>query len=257
MALTPETLAKSAYLRTLVLGEPFIGKTQTCVATAPPGHIRIIACDGESNLQPATRVRKDWDYDLVIADDPQTLQAAMNKAVMSAIQDARAGAVQTIILDTITSYAERLEIGFEAAKGGGEDHGRSARKYHHNVASTVERLKMAPAHLLVLAHYIELEGGVMQGQEKRKGKGIVPLLMGASRKTFARRFDQVVMLEKKPDDSRIFTIATQGGYGTGMRGVQGVNDTPADVGLLWELVKSGGVEKAKAKNGGGMSVKPK
>jgi hypothetical protein len=244
MPSSPADLQKAAYLRALVLGEPLVGKTQNCVATAE-GPILIIACDGESNLQPAARVRDDFFYELVTGDKSASLIAKMSAAVSMAIQGAREGKWKTIILDTITSYAEALEMAQEVEKNGAEDHGRTARKYHHTVASTIERLKMAPAHLIVLAHYIELEGGIMPGQEKRKGRGIVPLLMGASRKTFAKRFDAVVMLEKKSSGERVFTGGGTSFYGTGWRAPGSLDEIPADVGELWNLVRGG--EKAAKK----------
>lgn len=259
MPSSPGDIAKSAYLRALVLGEPFVGKTQTCMATCEkPAY--VLACDGESNLIPAARVSKDFTYDLIIEDDPARLMAKMNVAVAEALKGAREGRIKTIFFDTVTSYAERLEIGQEAAKQGAEDHGRSARKYHHNIASTIERLKMAPAHLVVLAHFIELEGGIMPGQEARKGKGIVPLLMGSSRKTFARRFDAVVMLEKKSDGSRVFKISTAAFYGLGARALTGTEEIPADVSLLWEKIQEGNAAPAKtlkvAAVGGKLLVNP-
>jgi hypothetical protein len=238
MPSSPSDIAKSAYLRALVLGEPFIGKTQTCMQTCEKSAY-VIACDGESNLVPAARASKDFTYDLVIDDNPNILMNKMSACVSEAIKGAREGRYKTIFLDTITSYAERLEIGQEAAKNGGEDHGRSARKYHHNIASTIERLKMAPAHLVVLAHFIELEGGIMPGQEARKGKGIVPLLMGASRKTFGRRFDAIVMLEKKNSGERIFRVSTSAFFGLGARALTGTEEIPADLQLLWKKMQEG------------------
>lgn len=231
------------------MGPPFIGKTQTCISTAEPP-VYVIATDGASNLLPAKRVGADFVFDLVTATD-DLIFAQIENAISEARRGVLTGEYNTIVFDTINSYAEKV-VPLYAAKsntsGKGEDGRRYWPQFYQHIGNVIERLKLIPAHLVVLAHFIEKHSETTQGQEKHWGMGIVPSLPGGElRITFAKRFDVVLMIEKEGPESenRVFTTGPQGVWGLGYRGRQGIRTMPANIQMLWEKMTDSETEERK------------
>lgn len=240
MPQTLEALESASFLRALVYGVPFAGKTHTCVSTCEsPAY--VICPDGASNLIPAKNAGAVFEWDVVEGQDAGSVMQSMQRCIASARSGVRDGKYKTIIVDTVSSYSERLEYYL----GDKEDHGKSWYKYKMEIANFTEQLKTIPAHLIVLSHYVKKEAPAKSGQEKSSGQGITPLLAGDARATYAKRFDAVVMLEKDASGKRVFTTGDAGAFGLGLRNIPGYVTIDANIKLLWDTVKGRGIPASK------------
>lgn len=241
MPQTLEALESTTYLRALVYGIPFSGKTHTCISTCE-GPAYVICPDGASNLIPAKNAGAVFEWDVVEGNDAGSVMQSMQRCIAAARAGVRDGKYKTIVVDTVSSYSERLEYYL----GDKEDHGKSWYKYKMEIGNFTEQLKTIPAHLIVLSHYVKKEAPAKAGQEKSSGAGITPLLAGDARATYAKRFDAVVMLEKV-GDKRVFTTGDAGAFGLGLRAIPGYHTIDANIKLLWETVKGRGIPVKQGK----------
>lgn len=238
MPLSPDDASAQAYLRLLVLGAPKVGKTHCILATCEkPAY--VINCDDAGSLRPASRVTKEFKWDLVAARDAGML-SQMENAIGEARRGVKAGEYKTIVWDTMSSYAMRLEqvLADSTDTGKGPDGRRYWPDYEKRLRSVVERLFSLKAHIIVMSHYIEVGGEVTENQMAKSGQGIVPLLGGKARGTIPALFQDVVFLEKKRT-GRVFTTALEGVFGPGCRSLDGVAEMPADVGEFWRRATGG------------------
>jgi hypothetical protein len=205
----------SPFLRLLVLGPPKIGKTRTCIVTAP-GPVYVINSDDTEALPdggalaPAASVPEAvFSSDVVPGTDLQ----AMQKALAEAKRGAKAGEYKTVVWDTITLFASRLKDLCEshATTKGGEVDG--------------------PAHVIVTAHLYEKPAG-----EGRTGDALLPHVAGQSQSMVPARFQDVVLLAWDKQE-RVFFTHLKGVYGLGSRSLPGVEKVPADIGKLLEAIQ--------------------
>ena len=237
MPQSSDQVLASPFLRLLILGPPKIGKTTTCVSTAPPGGVYVIECDGsESALAGAAR-RRQFDYDLVKGG------SAMNGAVETAKKGVTAGKYQTVILDTLSGFAEGLEE--EELRAAAGDPRRAYRPYGAKLRRLVRELFALQAHTVITSHFMDL-GSEIEGQTAKSGNGILPLLAGSARQTVSMLCPDVLFLdfrpEKGPDgkmhQARKFLVNPKGVWGVGSRAIDGTHELPADLTALLATIQA-------------------
>lgn len=227
---------QSGYLRLLVLGGPKAGKTHTVIASAEPP-VYVINSDDKFSLRPAARVC-EFEWDLALGNNLVDIEAC----IKTAREGVKAGRYKTIVWDTITKYASRLEDTCAAPtmNARGESDGRRYwplyRKHLHGV---IDRLFMLKAHVIVNAHFIAASEVMIEGQTAKSGEGIMPMLGGQARQTVPAEFQDVVFLEKRAG-KRYFLTASGGVWGPGCRSLSGVEQCDADIRALWKLMRGTG-----------------
>jgi hypothetical protein len=230
MPISASELQKTTFLRVLVMGPAKAGKTQTTLATCPkPAY--VILSDDDSSLEPAQRVTTEFEFDRVQDLSAIKALAEMEKALAAARKGAIEGKYKTVLWDTMTNFAMRLEDGLRTLsdKGKGPDGRQYFKEYHRHLYNITSRLLSLPCHVIVIAHYVEAPGVVIEGQLDKSGKGICPMLTGASRNIIPTLFKDVVFFELKPNGKRVFTVSAEGVWGPGCRSLAGVSELPADV----------------------------
>ncbi len=231
MPLKAEDVVKSPYLRLLIMGAPKVGKTTTTLMTCEhPAY--VINCDDESSLVPAARKTKEFSYDNVIGGD--ALQR-LEGAIAEARKGVKEGRYKTIVWDTISSFAMRIEqiLADATDTGKGPDGRRFWPEYEKRLRNAVDRLFTLKAHVIVLSHYIDVGGEVNENQLAKTGPGIVPLLGGKARGTIPSLFQDVLFLEKKKE-GRVFITSISGVWGPGCRSLPDVTVVPADIMGFWK-----------------------
>jgi hypothetical protein len=225
-------LSASSHLRLLIMGPPKVGKTSVAVGTAPEGGVYVINSDDVNSLRPAQRLRT-FQGAHVLGNDLQGIENAL-KECRTGVKEGR---FNTIVWDTITKYAGRVEQLFADATIGakGEPDGRrywpAYKKHLHGV---LDRLFAMKAHVIVNAHYLVQSSVQIDGQVAKQGDGIVPALGGTARASIPAEFQDVVFLEKRRNDKRVFVTSADGVYGPGCRSLPGVTEVDANVAKMWE-----------------------
>jgi AAA domain len=235
---------RKKYLRMLILGVAKIGKTVAAVTTAP-GPVYVINCDNVDALEPAERRTKNFSSNLVAG--PEDMEAAM-KVARQLVKD---GKVKTIVVDTLSNYAARLEESCLKASGDGDmekaDGRRAYWNYESRLRNQIERLFKLDAHVIVCSHYLEIPGK-LDTQLDKFGDGIAPLLAGKARGTIPGLFNDVVFMFMKRD-KRMFGTSPTGAWGKGCRTLEGYVEVAADIGEFLRLA-------AKAEGKSRQSVAP-
>lgn len=231
MPFSASEVESSAFLRLLVMGGPKVGKTRTVIQSCE-GPVYVINCDDQFSLKPAA-AQRDFTWDPVYAGDATIFQQ-MENAIGEARKGVKEGRYKTIVWDTLTYYAQRIEIicldSTDAGKG--PDGRRAYPEYEKRLRNVLDRLFALKAHVIVNAHYIDVKGATIDNQLEKSGDGIVPLLAGKARATIPAMFQDVVFMEKK-GGKRVFTTSSEGIWGPGCRNLDGVSTVDADIGLLW------------------------
>ena len=245
------------FLRLLIMGPSKVGKT-SAAATAP-GRRYVIECDPgpEYALGPLKRKTDDFDYDIVRKSTARPNDNIRSNHyawydIMAACKAARdgvaAGTYKTIILDTLSEFAESLENECAQAtmNSEGEPDGRRYwYVYEKRLRHVLSQLFMIPAHVIVTTHYVEVgneEGIANEKGEKgtpKRGKGLVPLLGGKARGTIPSMFNDVVFMDVIQQNKRVFTTGPLGAWGPGCRSMEGAVQIDADIGELMKLFKEG------------------
>jgi AAA domain len=221
---------RKRFLRMLILGPAKVGKSVAAVCTSP-GPVYVINCDNEDALDPAERRTKNFSSNLVYS--PDDMEAAL-KVARKQVADGKA---KTIVVDTLSNYAARLEEACLLASGGGNmekaDGRRAYQNYEARLRNTVERLFKLEAHVIVCSHYLEIPGK-LDTQMEKFGDGIAPLLAGKARGTIPGLFNDVVFLFVRKG-VRYFGTAPTGAFGVGCRTLDGYEEVPANVEEFWKL----------------------
>lgn len=243
MPLSAKDVESSSYLRLLEMGGPKVGKTRTTIATCHlPAY--VINCDDKFALKPATQATTNFEWDLVTGDDASLL-SKMERAIGEARKGVKEGRYKTIIWDTMTYYAMRLEqvLADATNNAAGEPDGRRYwPRYEKELRGIVDRLFSLDAHVIILAHYLDVKGAPiadkMSGtqQLEKSGDGICPLLGGKARITIPAMCQDVVFMEMR-GGKRIFTTSSEGVWGPGCRNLDGVSQVDADIKVLWETMQ--------------------
>lgn len=259
--------ATSTWLRVLMMGPAKIGKSCAAISTAP-GSRYVIECDPgpEAALLPVRRRTKDFDYDIVRKSTARPNDPLRNNHyawtdMMACLKSARdgvaAGKYKTIVLDTLSEFADSLEAqcAQDTFNDKAEPDGRRYwYTYEKRLRHVLNNLFLIQAHVIVTSHYIEVGGEEAievdgnKGTNKR-GKGLVPLLGGKARGTIPSMFTDVIFMDMM-SGKRVFTTGPLGVWGPGCRSFEGAMQIDADIGglikLFGDLEKTGSWPAKKA-----------
>lgn len=236
MAFKPESaLDFCPYLRLLMLGVAKIGKTSSAICTSP-GPVGVILCEDETALREAKRRGAKFNYASLQYDGPNGKPAKvfqpMLDLLLEAKRNAKEGRLKTLIIDPISTFARKLleEAFANNQTQGGKDDGRTAyQEYNRRFDHITDFAMSIPAHLIVVSHYAQVSSE-MDGQMKKSGEGVVPLIPGASRNALAAKFVDVVWfdLDKEDREKRVIVTGPRGAWGPGCRSIHGTHVLPAD-----------------------------
>lgn len=222
------------YMNLLVLGAPKIGKSCAVIATAE-APVFVINSDQGDSLEAVRRRTENFSF----VSNIHTTEA-MDESIRIASKLVREGKIKTVVWDTITGFAGRLENEvFKPNANGGEPDGRAAwYQYKKILKNFTLRLLRLECNVIVISHYFET-GAEADGQISKSGKGIVPGLAGDVRAHIPAMFNNVVFMEKQKD-KRVFITGRDGVWGPGCRALDGNHELPADLGKLAETFRKGG-----------------
>ena len=237
MPYTADDLDASEFLKILLLGYPKTGKSTTALITCEKP-VYVINCDQKSSLTPAKRrgIKFDWDLVRSISD--------LDRALLYAEKSVNAGKYKTVMLDTITNMSRRMKLELEnrTKNARGESDGRRFwEPLGSKILETADRLVDLDCHVIATGHYSETSGEI-DGQLKKSGEGVVPLIPGSARMQLSGIFDDVVFFEKR-GDKREFTLKTGGKFGPGGRSLDDVDAVDADIQGLWRLFQEANAKK--------------
>lgn len=230
-------LENSSFLRLLVLGGPKVGKSTTCITTAP-GNGYVINCDQKESLAGAVSLMKErsiplekfeWDF-----CNGKGIFSQLENVLVAARKGIEEKKYSWVLLDTLTLLSKQFEDALlPDIPGEKQADGRKGwYLYERRLASFISRLLVLPAHVVVTAHYQDLGGTLIEGQLEKTGEGIVPLLAGKARGTIPALFQDVVFLEKRAG-KRVFVCQDEGVFGPGCRSnLDGVSVVEADIAKL-------------------------
>lgn len=212
---------QSSHARVLLMGQAkTAGKTTTLALTAPKP--LIINCDGGSSTKGAVSLGAG-DRFLVVAVNSE---ADLTKAIRAAEQAVKAGAVETVILDTITLLSSTLLRELEGRPGMANDTRALYGALKKSLVNPVSRLCRIPAHVFVVAHLTPLS----EAEE-----GVLPSIDGSAKTAIPALLDDFIKLDykqgRKPDERQFF-LGPQGDWsGTG-RHIKASKAIKADVMVL-------------------------
>jgi hypothetical protein len=258
MPIPSSALEKDPHLRVLVMGPAKLGKTTTAVCTTQ-GKTRVLLCESDTALSEAKRRKGNFDFERCL--DVNKPYEQMTTYLVQAKEDAKSGAIQSVLIDPLSDFADRLlaqSFRLNLTSNQEED-GR--RAYPHCTKRLLHCLDLAftiPCHLIVVCHYLEIGGQEMPGSTKRTGDGIVPLLPGQARARVAAKFNDVLWfdIDKTDTSKRVFITGPQGAWGPGCRSLSQFNILPADFSNLIEVFVNGLPPPKKAMNGAPKPMTP-
>jgi hypothetical protein len=224
--------------------------TASAVGTSPRP-VYVMNCEGDDALLYARELYPDFEFDRIKGWN------SMQQALTDAKKLATDGKIKTVVVDPLSDFAAHLEAEMLAMTdtGNGPDGRRAYPEYNRRIGHVLERLFMLPCNVIVITHYIET-GGEIDGQTAKTGEGIVPLLAGKARALVAAKFNDVVWMEMRRGQGRIFVTGPEGRWGPGCRNIDGTKILPADINQLLKAfrnrgkdLKSPGDAETAAKNG--------
>lgn len=215
----------SSYLRLLVIGAPKVGKTQTIISTAP-GPVYVINSDDENSLKPAARVC-NFQWGLSTGNGLDTFDSSY----LEARKGVKEGRYQTVVWDTLSLYASRLQNFLFPTAGEKPGHGPQLWDlYRRHLLSCVDRLFSLKAHVIINSHYIK----ETVGEDKSE---LLPMVSGKAVREIPALCQDIIYLDAK-GDSRYFSLSPKGITGVGCRSLPGIATLEADVSLLWEKMQA-------------------
>lgn len=240
---------RDAFLRVYIMGAPKIGKSTSIISTAP-SPVYVINCDdSKTALQGARRRTTRFEWDLVRNWDE------MQTAVKTARDGVKAGKYKTIVVDTFSAFAAKLEEQCLSATdtGNGPDGRRAYPDYERRLRHLCQSFFNIPAHFIAVSHFIAIGGEVNENGTPKFGEGIAPLLAGKARVTIPMLFADVVYMDMRKGE-RIFVTNSQGAWGPGCRSLEGSETLPADIGKLLKAMAAQGEaddanERRETRNG--------
>ena len=154
----------------------------------------------------------------------------MENALVLARSLVKAGEVKTIVWDTMSNFAKKLEEEMAARTNNdnGEPDGRRYwPMYTKYLFNTIGRLSKLDAHLIVCSHWIDVgttdqeREKINQGALAKVGPGLVPLLGRTARASMGGEFADVIFMTKRrvgeKKGERIFQTSMEGVWGVGCR----------------------------------------
>lgn len=229
MSISAKDLTQSPYIRLLVMGSPKIGKTSCLVATSPKP-VHVLLCEDDSALVYASRITGgDFTFD-------RTRQwGEMQTAVLEVSRKVKKGEIKTVILDPLSTFAEKLEQQCLDATdtGKGPDGRRAYPAFNRRISQLCSQLFAMKAHIIVVTHYVDVGGGEVQpdnGGEAtpRSGEGFMPLLPGKARALVPAKFPDVVWMDYVKG-RRVLVTGPRGAWGPGCRSLKETRVLSADV----------------------------
>lgn len=228
------------YLGVLLLGAPLIGKTCSAVGTSP-GPVYIINSDPRGSLMATKRRHPNVKF----AMNNVCTQKDMESALVAARKLVAEGKIKTIVWDTMSNFAEGLEL--ECAKRTENDKGEPDGRrywpvYTKYLLQTVSRLRKIDAHIIVCSHFIDTSSEEEGTDKKKIGEGIVPLLGKKARLTIGKEFSDIIFMDRNISGKRVFKTGVSGKWGPASRTTDGDLTIDADFGVFMETA---GFKKSK------------
>lgn len=217
-------------MRVLLIGPWKLGKTSTAITTSP-APVRVILCEDDSALYPAMQVT-----DKFTVSTARTLAkgafSEMQNVLLEAKNDAKAGKIKTLVVDPFSEFAHHLleEAFANNMTGAGKEDGRTAyQELGRRLDHILDFMLSIPCHLIVVSHFAQASAEI-DGQVKKSGEGVVPLIPGGMRTRIGGKFADVLWFDIDPTnkDKRVFISGPRGAYGPGCRHVHGSRVLPAD-----------------------------
>jgi hypothetical protein len=245
-------LEETVRLKALLMGRAGIGKTNVAVTTCPRP-VGVILCEGDTALAyPRTVLRDDEGLSQKQMDEVLKFQKvdswdSMMKAVVEARAAAEAGEIQTVVVDPLNFFADRLIdqcFQWYKTKEGNED----GRKAHPECAKRLRQLchqliYALPCHVIVVSHYLDVGDAAKKG-----GPDKVPLLPNQeSRSVVHGMFPHKIWMDLDPNGQRIFVMTPNGFTGPGVRGYRGAESMTADFGGLMRALSLPGAPEPGGK----------
>lgn len=230
MARPASELSINPFLRELLLGPPKLGKTSTAVATSP-APVRVILCEDDSALEPALRMTNNFSISNARTPAKGAFKEMLD-VLLEAKNDAKAGKIKTLVVDPFSDFAHHvMEESLENSKtSSGSDDGRKAFfEIGRRIDHVLDFMLSIPCHVIVVSHYTE-QSAEIDGQMKKSGIGVVPLIPGQMRTRMAGKFRNVLWFDIDPKDptKRVIVTGPRGAYGPGCRSLTGTHLLPAD-----------------------------
>jgi hypothetical protein len=156
----------------------------------------------------------------------------------TAKEGVEAGKYKTIILDTLSSFATKLEeecLNASDTTGKGPDGRRAYPDYERRLRHLMESFFHIPAHFIAISHFLQIGGEVADNGTAKSGEGIVPLLAGKARATLPMMFNDVIFMDMVRGE-RLFVVNAQGSWGPGSRSLSTSEKLPADISVLLKAI---------------------
>lgn len=236
----------SEWLRAIVMGAAHVGKTSAVLMTAPKP-IYIINCDKKVSLNPGTMLCLEKKISLKGQSSFVGSIDDMEAALKVAKDLVKTKGYKTVVLDTITGFSKVLmkRCMEKSMKDGEPQKLKFWPAYHDYLEGLVDRLHLLPAHVIVNSHWeddgsfeddgespaedstFEIKGKTIKATPK-SGRGIIPMLGGKSKRKAATWFEDVIFMEQRSGEKRIFSLSIDGVYGPASKSLPGVSEVPAD-----------------------------
>ncbi len=246
-------LEETMRVKALLMGRAGIGKTGVAVLTSPRP-VAVILCEGDSALAYPLAVLRDEEglsqkqIDEVLRFQKVDSWDTMMKAVAETRAVAEAGEIQTLVVDPLNFFADRLIdqcFLWHKTKDGNED----GRKAHPECAKRLRQLchqliYSLSCNVIVVSHYLDVGDAAKKG-----GPDKVPLLPNQeSRSVVHGMFPHKLWMDLDPEGRRIFVMTPQGFTGPGVRGYRGASQIPADIGGLMSALNLPGSAKVNGQH---------
>jgi hypothetical protein len=210
--------------------------TTVAVCTAPRP-VGVILCEGDTALDYArVSMREDEgmsdkEIDKVLQYQKVDSWESITKAMADARAAAESGEIQTLVVDPLNFWADRLMdqcIKWTMTKDGNEDGRRAHPELTKRMRQIVYQLLALPCHVVVVSHYMDVGDAA-----KRGGPDKVPMLPNKEARAIVHgMFPHKLWMEMDQHGQRVFVMAPKGATGPGVRGYRGATEIPADIGEL-------------------------
>lgn len=213
----PGEKPKPRFLKLLLLGPAKAGKTTCAVRTAPDGGVFVINSDQEEAISLPVQGARPFDEYPSIVETPQAFERAFQVA-KKGVAD---GKYSTIVWDTVTEYARKLEASLQEQAGDSDKWTAFRLLKTHIMWGGVDRLLKLPAHVIVVAHTAIDDSGKVSVDMNGQCKPRLPAV-----------FHEVWLLDKR-NEKRTLTVKRDGVLGSRMLPNVGTID-PASVRAILE-----------------------
>lgn len=241
------TLEKTVRLKALLMGRGGVGKSTVAITTCPRP-VGAILCEGDTALDYPYSVLRD-DEGLSTAQIDKVLKYtrvsdwdSMIKAVAAARELAEKGEIETLVVDPLNFFADRLIdqcFVWHKTKEGNED----GRKAHPECAKRLRQIcyqlvNSLPCHVIVVSHFLDVGDAAKKG-----GPDKVPLLPNQEARAIVHGMFPHKLWMEMQEGKRVFVMTPEGYAGPGVRGYRGASTLPADIGTLMSALRLPGADE--------------